>query len=145
MPTFSPRVLLTPSRLCQVAVAALRDHPKDESVQDNGLSVLWNVSVSQAHKDAVVAAGGVELAAAALRTFARHVGVQESGLGLLRNLMDSSIHKDSVAEAGGVLGAVRALRTHPNSERVLHQARGHALDGLLHAVDDEAFPQPLPV
>jgi hypothetical protein len=95
-------------------LAAMRAHGADAAVQRYGCYVLWRLAIGS-DKDAVVAAGGIEVVLAAMRAHPGDAVAQANASCALRHLVaHAPLMQDlaAIAAAGGVAAVRAAMRAH---------------------------------
>ena len=113
----------------ELAVGAMRQHPKEAGVQSWGCALLANVAgceitpqaqTLQAH---IFRAGGVDAVLAAMRAHRGNAAVQQRGCLALGNITSKGVEccVSRVLQDGGIEALVAAMRAHAGSEKV--QAR----------------------
>lgn len=113
----------------ELAVGAMRKHPKEAGVQSWGCALLANLAgceitpQAQALQEHIFRVGGVEAVLAAMRAHRGNAAVQQRGCLALGNITSKGVEccVSRVLQAGGVEALVAAMRAHTGSEKV--QAR----------------------
>ena len=113
----------------EAVVAAMRAHPQEEGVQENGCCALADMccgddaAAAVARRQRAAAAGAIEEVVAALRAHPQEEGVQENGCLVLGNMCfgndaAAAARKQRAAAAGAIEEVVAAMRAHPQEEDV---------------------------
>jgi hypothetical protein len=101
-----------------VLTAAMRAHPAAEWLQQNCGFALGSLAISEEHRAAIAAAGGIDVLTAAMRGHPAAEGVQQGCGFALRRLAWSEEHHPAIAGAGGIGVLIAAMRAHPTAEGV---------------------------
>ena len=111
----------------EAVVDALKQHPSNIIVQQDGCSALWNLAPnSNDNQKAIAAAGGIEAVVAALTQYPDNV--QQIGCNALWGFAaNNDNHQKSIAAAGGIEAVVAALMEHRDNVSVQRVLSGPPL------------------
>ena len=124
------------SERVRAVVRAMRAHPSDAVIQEQGCGALWGIASSdEVGRRAVMNDAGEVVVLAAMRAHPAQAGVQEQGCGALcaACATDGPMHA-KVVQGGAIAAAVAALGRHGRALGV--QRRACALLAILAAFDE---------
>jgi len=100
-------------------VTAMREHPDEKSVLQNGAGAIANLSSSDEQKMAITSAGAIVVLLAAVQRHPEATRVQAACLCAFANLSVNAAAKALIASSGGTFTILNAMRENLNHEQIL--------------------------